>query len=210
MEHKAIACNLLKVKLHGLLYKCQLIESEIMHLASKDLVSHPCVLQVQRKMDDLEIVDTDETSHDVLAAYYADGCNKDHDKPPVTNSRVFNTSHSLEFHELRNCLWWVAKSTSNTTAYNIIPRRGDGSEEPSRRPFFAPPLWLFFGRSFPRRNCLSPFSPLVPWYVHICVFVFVYIQYMYLNTINLGIPRLQDSFIAAGPRIERAPRRGGG
>jgi hypothetical protein len=105
VEHKAIACNLLKVKLHGLLYKCQLIESEIMHLASKDLVSHPCVLQVQRKMDDLEIVDTDETNHDVLAAYYADGCNKDHDKPPVTNSRVFNTSifKYIDYYDLRNC-----------------------------------------------------------------------------------------------------------
>ena len=139
-----------------------------MHLASKDLVSHPCVLQVQRKMDDLEIVDTDETSHDVLAAYYADGCNKDHDKPPVTNSRVFNTSHSLEFHELRNCLWWVAKSTSNTTAYNIIPRRGDGSEEPSRRPFFAPPLWLFFGRSFPLATVCRHFPP---WFHGMYTFV---------------------------------------
>lgn len=77
-----------------------------MHLVSKDLISHPSALQVQRKMDDLEIVDTDETNHDVLAAYYADGCNKDHDKPPVTKSRVFHTSNSLEcleYHELRNC-----------------------------------------------------------------------------------------------------------
>ena len=46
------------------------------------------VLQVQRQMDDLEIVDTDETNHDALAAYYADGSNKDHDKPPVVNSHA--------------------------------------------------------------------------------------------------------------------------
>ena len=39
-------------------------------------------------MDDLEIVDTDETNHDALAAYYADGSNKDHDKPPVANSHA--------------------------------------------------------------------------------------------------------------------------
>jgi hypothetical protein len=76
-----------------------------MKLCSWCLVLRPCVLQVKRKMDDLEIVDTDETNHDVLAAYYADGCNKDHDKPPVTNSSVFNTRNSLENleHHLRNC-----------------------------------------------------------------------------------------------------------
>jgi len=34
-------------------------------------------------MDDIEIVDTDEANHDALAAYYADGSNKDHDKNAV-------------------------------------------------------------------------------------------------------------------------------
>ena len=34
-------------------------------------------------MDDVEIVDTDEANHDALAAYYADGSNKDHDKKAV-------------------------------------------------------------------------------------------------------------------------------
>jgi len=42
-------------------------------------------LKVARKMDDVDIVDTDEANHDALAAYYADGANKDHDKPPVLN-----------------------------------------------------------------------------------------------------------------------------
>lgn len=35
-------------------------------------------------MDDLEIIETDETNHDALAAYYAEGSNRDHDKPPVS------------------------------------------------------------------------------------------------------------------------------
>ena len=41
-------------------------------------------MQVERKMDDLEIIETDETNHDALAAYYAEGSNRDHDKPPVS------------------------------------------------------------------------------------------------------------------------------
>ena len=40
-------------------------------------------LKVPRQMDDVEIVDTDEANHDALAAYYADGSNKDHDRKAV-------------------------------------------------------------------------------------------------------------------------------
>ena len=40
---------------------------------------------VHRQMDDVEIIDSEATSHDALAAYYADGSNKDQDKAPILN-----------------------------------------------------------------------------------------------------------------------------
>jgi len=65
-------------------------------------------LQVARQMDDVEIVDTDEANHDALAAYYADGSNKDHDK-----TAVFNPYLGLAVEQLNGAtpfvsLWFIS------------------------------------------------------------------------------------------------------
>ena len=55
--------------------------------------------QISRQMDDIEIVDTDEANNDALAAYYADGSNKDHDK-----NAVFDPYLGLAVEQLKgNC-----------------------------------------------------------------------------------------------------------
>ena len=64
-------------------------------------------LTAARQMDDFELIDTDETNHDALAAYYADGGNKDHDKPPVLNSYLGLAVEKLSGDVTLEQLWSV-------------------------------------------------------------------------------------------------------
>jgi len=64
-------------------------------------------LQVVRQMDDLEIVDTDETNHDALAAYYAEGSNNSHDKTPVLSPYLGLAVEQLNGDVTLEQLWSV-------------------------------------------------------------------------------------------------------